>query len=186
MKWMMIAALVAAPVLGSPPDAMTSVCARTPQVRDFLVKAVNRSCELITEADLAGIKRVAVNNRKVAELHVGDFDGLPNLEIVNVVGNQLTTVPAGIFAKNPALKTIVIFDNPLRKLPDDFLEANAALENLHMFDVPLKTLSVSVIARLAAMKHLKVIDLALKLNPAERARLRALFPEKGQVELTFY
>ncbi len=165
--------------------AFTSVCERAAPIRDFVVKTLKKPCTDITEADLSMVKRIAAPRKNITELKLSDLDDLPNLEILNIKFNKLTTLPDGIFSKLPNLKTLVLLGNPIRELPDDFLEANPLLENLHLFFSPFRTISESVFARLEAMQHLRVIDISKTLNPAEAARLRKLFPAGGKVRLTF-
>lgn len=166
--------------------AMVSVCERTAPVRDFLVQTLKSPCENITEADLSNVTRVAVNRKNITAFKVGDFSGLPALEILNIMGNPYTELPEGLFAGLPKLKTIVIFDTQLKHLPDDFLEGLPALENLHLFSNPFRTVSESVFVRLAALKTLKVFDFNDSLLPAEKARARQIFPAGGPVELNFF
>jgi len=173
---------------GREPAAATflPICDRTPPVRDFIVQAVKKACGEITEPDLATIKRVAVPHRGIKEFKVGDFSGLPALEILNILGNPYTELPEGLLAGLNNLKTLVIFGTELKHLPADFLDGMEYLENLHIFDNPFKTISESVFVRLASFRHLKVLDFSDSLNLAEKARLRQLFPVGGPVELTFY
>lgn len=180
---LMLSALASA----SPALAFTSVCDRAEPIKQFLVNTTKRTCEQLTEADLAQIKRIAVPGRKITSLKLSDLADFPNLEILNIKSNKLTSLPEGLLKQLPNLKTLVILGNrELTELPDDFLEGNPKLENLHMFRMGLRTLSESVFARLAAMPNLKVIDADRALNPAERARFEELFPKGGRVELNFY
>ncbi len=177
---------VAAIALSAPAHALTNFCDRTPQIRDYVAGTFRKACADVTEADLETVKRIAVSRRGITALKVTDFDDMPNLEIINLVGNKVSVIPEGIFAKLPNLKTLVLFNNPIRTLPDDFLENNPKLENWHMHVNPIKTISESVFSRLEAMHNFKEIDLPMTLNAPERTRLRKLFPEGGKTSLTFY
>lgn len=162
------------------------VCERTPAVRDFLSKGLEKSCDAITEADLATIKRVAVPDENISLFKVGDFSGLPNLEILNITSNPIVELQEGLFAGLPRLKTLVVFSTKIKQLPDDFLVGLDQLENIHIFDNPFRTISESVFVRLAAIKTMKVLDFNEALFAPEKARLRALYPVGGPVELNFY
>jgi hypothetical protein len=179
--------IAALAVVGQARAAVLAVCDRTPEVRDFIVQTTGRhDCKDVTEADLAQIKRIAVPNKRIAAFKVGDFSGLSAMEILNIKGNPFTQLPEGLFDGLTNLKTLVIFRTQLTRLPDDFLADTPNLENLHIFANPFKTISESVFSRLAADHSLKVLDFNKALNPPEQARLKAMFPTNGTVELNFY
>jgi hypothetical protein len=172
-----------------------SVCDRSAPVRDFIVKTVSaggtgqhdlKACADINEDDLAKLKRVAVPNRKMTTLQAGDFQNLPNLEILNVTGNPITELPYGVFDNLPKLKTLVMFRTKLTQLPDDFLEGMDDLENLHIFANPFTTIPEPVLQRLAAMTHLRVLDFSGALTKETKDRLIQIFPPSTHVELNFY
>src|SRR5688500_13005040 len=75
--------------------AVLNVCERTPAVRDFLTNGTQKSCEAITEADLSTIKRIAVPDENISLFKVGDFSGLPNLEILNITSNPIVELQEG-------------------------------------------------------------------------------------------
>ncbi|MYE87953.1 leucine-rich repeat protein, partial [Candidatus Poribacteria bacterium] len=67
------------------------VSERTPQVRDAIVAAVpgvNSAAE-VTEAHLAAITQLHVNNKSLTSLKAGDFSGLIALTELNLSNNQL-------------------------------------------------------------------------------------------------
>lgn len=167
------------------------VCDRTGAVVRFLESpagegGLGKPCAEITEDDLATLTRVAVPDEDVSAFKVGDFAGLPNLEILNIKGNPFTELPEGLFKGLPKLKTLVIFRTKLRHLPDDFLVGLDQLENLHIFSNPFGSISESVFQRLAAIHTLQVLDFNKALQQPERTRLEQLFPATGLVSLNFY
>jgi Leucine-rich repeat (LRR) protein len=159
------------------------VCTRTPAVKAALEALTSKTCDKIVDADLLTINRVAVNNRNIAEFKVDDFNGLTNLEILNIRSNPFTALPEGLFKPLPHLKTLVIISGQLRNYPDDYLADTPELENIHVFRNPVRSISESVFKRLEAMKNLKVLDVGAELQPAELARLKQMFPENGPVQL---
>ena len=163
-----------------------SVCERTPAVKVFIEQALTKTCDQVTDTDLATLTRIAVPSRAVHEFKVGDFSGLPNLEILNIKGNPITQLPNGIFADLPKLKTLVIFRTQLASLPNDFLYGLDQLENLHIFANPFTTIPASVLETLGELAHLQVLDFNKALATEQQAELRQLFPEGGVVELNFY
>ena len=69
------------------------VCGRTPQVRDVIVAELKIPCEKITKKDLAKIKKLELNSLEIEELRLGDFDGLEQLEELNLSHNKLRIFP---------------------------------------------------------------------------------------------
>lgn len=89
--------LAAAFVLGVP-EAMADVCDRTEQVRDALVTATGvDSCDLVTDAKLATITVLDLNDKGISAFKRGDFEGLDSLIKLKIEGNNLT---AASFPKN--------------------------------------------------------------------------------------
>jgi hypothetical protein len=165
--------------------ALLPVCQRTPAVREFIETALKKTCDTITETDLASIKRVAVGHRNIAKFNAGDFTGLTGLEILNIRSNPYTELPEGLLQDLVRLKTLVIIDTPLRHYPDDFLAANPDIENLHVFRNAVRSISESVFQRLETRTKLKIIDIDATLLQAEKDRLTQLFPANGPVQLNF-
>lgn len=162
------------------------VCERTAPVKAFLEVQLGKTCDLIAEEDLAAVKRVAVPNRQIREFKVGDFSGLPSLEILNIKGNPYTHLPEGLFAGLPNLKTIVIFRTGLVELPTDFLVGLPALENVHVFGNPFTTVSAEIIERLASLENLQVLDFNDNLQQAQKDQITASFdPDRG-VQVNFF
>jgi hypothetical protein len=163
-----------------------SVCERTASVKEFIEQDQGKPCAEITEADLAAIVRVAVPDSDITEFKVGDFSGLPNLEILNVKGNPFTSLPIGVFSGLPKLKTLVIFDTQLASLPYDFLDGMDQLQDLHIFSNPFTEIPWSVWTRLARFEHLVNLDFNDALAESEKHHLQDLFPAGGQAFLNFY
>src|SRR5690348_9321278 len=84
---------------GAAQAATVPVCARTPAVTEFIVAQINedqgahKTCADITDADLASLTRVSVEDQNLTTLKVGDFADLPNLEILNIRSSPYQTLP---------------------------------------------------------------------------------------------
>ena len=59
----------------APAPALQSVCDRTPQVRDALVKLLGKACENIGADDLARVTKLGLSNTGMSSLRSGDFSG---------------------------------------------------------------------------------------------------------------
>jgi hypothetical protein len=166
--------------------AFLPVCERTEPVKKNLEAQLKKTCDLITEADLLTLKRVAVQNAGVKEFKTDDFTGLKNLEILNIRSNPNVELPEGMFKDLGNLKTLVIIANTqMRHFPDDFLADTPLMEHLHVFRLAVRSLSESVLVRLENLKNIQEIDMDDDLPAAEKARLRRIFPENGKVQFIF-
>ena len=166
--------------------AFLPVCDRTTQVKKFIEETARKTCENITETDLATIQRVAVEDGTIKEFKADDFSGLTGLEILNIRSNKYTELPEGLLKDLVNLKTLVIISTTLRHYPDDSLAYNPNIENLHLFRNKVRTISESVLSRIEKMPNLLILDFDDELGQAEKDRLRKDFPLNGKVELTFY
>ena len=124
------------------------VCDRTPQIRDALAAATSReSCAGVTAQDLAGIHALTMFGPRIdpaasgiAALRSGDFQGLVELERLDIIGHPLATLPADVFAGLPKLEQLFLTRNRIMELPDGILEDLAALVFLGLSDNELATL----------------------------------------------
>ncbi len=74
----------------APASALSSVCDRTPQVRDVLVKLLGKACENITAEDLSRVTRLGLSNTGLRSLRTEDFSGMSSLREVDVSSNSFT------------------------------------------------------------------------------------------------
>ena len=115
------------------PAGGRGVCARTPQVRDELVKAANRvaaeqaeldavsSCAQVSAGHLAMTRSLDLRSRGITELAAGDFAGLTQLTVLVLGRNELTSLPAGIFSGMTRLTWVDLSGNRLTSLPPGLL-----------------------------------------------------------------
>ena len=142
---------------------MSLVCGRTPQIRDWIVNAVANvtECSNVTETNLNGItSAMVVHTAGMTELRSGDFDGLTKVEVVNLGGNELTTIPGGIFDEMTKLRDLKLNGNQLRTLPADMIKNNKALRNFGIDGNQLQTLPNGMFAGLSSL-----YDLDARNNP---------------------
>ena len=150
---------VAATAPETTPEPMPepSVCDRTPQIRDWILKMVNKKmvqyekmlvsrCEDVTSSHLAGVfgevstQERLLDDSGITSFKSGDFNGLIHLMRLNLSGNQLTSLPEGIFDKNPHLGHLMLNDNLLTSLPEGIFDENPALDRLELSDNRLTSL----------------------------------------------
>ena len=147
---------LAFPELGG--AVFTSVCDRTPQVRDAIVAAVSgvSNCRNVTEAHLAAITEFDLTYKNITSLKVGDFSGLSSVTLLQLHNNRLSSLPAGVFAGLSALKTIRMHNNQLTTLPDGAFSGLTALTRLELLQNQLRTLTAEGFSGLPALEELEL------------------------------
>ena len=109
-------------------EAVAGVCDRTPEVRNAIVAASPVStCADVTEAHLAAVETLDLNDAGITGLRVDDFDGLISLETLSLMSNRLSRLPSGIFEGLPSLKNLRLDNNQLQNLPDGIFDELTAL-----------------------------------------------------------
>ena len=123
---------------------------RAPAVRDAIVAAVpgvNSDAD-VTEAHLAAITSLSLNNKSLTSLKAGDFYGLKNMGSLYLENNQLTILPEGIFDGLPRLVNLQLEGNQLTALPDGVFDELSSLKTLNLTGNQLATLPGEIFNRL--------------------------------------
>lgn len=100
------------------------VCDRTPQVRDVLSRRYDALLERLIPipcsepalATLASRKSLKLAALGIDALRLDDLLGLAELELVDLRGNRLATLPAGLFRHTPKLRVVDLGENRLPEL----------------------------------------------------------------------
>ena len=121
-------------------SGFVEVCARTPQVRDGIMEAAEKaSCADVTQADVAAIDVLILENKAISSLLAGDFSGLSNLRWLRLENNNLSTLPAGIFNGLSNLIWLDLSKNNLSTLPAGIFNGLSNLEGLWLHGNNLST-----------------------------------------------
>ena len=149
-------------------DGTAGVCGRTAQVRDAIVAAITgvSACAEVTEAHLAGIRRLDLSSQSISSLQSGDFSDLPALETLRLNGNQLTALPADVFAGLSSLRSIVLNGNGLTSLPAGVFSGLSALQAIWLHGNALTSLPSSVFSGLSSLQDLLLNTNKLTSLPA--------------------
>ena len=124
---------------------LTDLCSRTAVVQNEIVASVSgkTDCADITSTDLAGVTELifvgisSFSSLRGSNLKSGDFAGLTGLTLLNLHGNQLTTLPADIFSGLSALTTLTLNNNQLSTLPTEVFSGLTSLTTLNLSNNPL-------------------------------------------------
>ena len=127
--------------------APTDLCSRTTAVKNEIVASVSgkTNCADITPTDLAGVTSLSFvgissfSSLRGSNLKSGDFAGLTGLTLLNLGGNQLTTLPADIFSGLSALTSLRLNNNQLSTLPSGIFAGLTSLTTLNLSNNPLPT-----------------------------------------------
>ena len=119
---------------------LTDLCSRTAVVQNEIVASVSgkTDCADITSTDLAGVTELifvgisSFSSLRGSNLKSGDFAGLTGLTLLNLHGNQLTTLPADIFSGLSALTTLTLNNNQLSTLPTEVFSGLTSLTTLNL------------------------------------------------------
>ena len=157
---------LAFPELGG--AVFTSVCDRTPQVRDAIVAAVSgvSNCRNVTEAHLAAITILDLQRKGITALKAGDFDGLNSLIRLWLRYNELSTLPVDIFDGLTSLTTLYLNSNALTSLPEGIFDGLTELRDLHLSDNALTSLPAGIFDGLAELRLIWLSGNALTSLPA--------------------
>ena len=129
-----------------------SVCDRTPQVRDEIVRQAGaadcgsvylldvkrlelagKGIDRVKVGDFAGLRKLSVldlSRNRLRDLPVGSFDDLANVGYLNLDRNELATLPAGLFVGMWSLGILAIEYNEIAALPEGVFDGPDRLRNL--------------------------------------------------------
>ena len=145
----------------------TGICDRTPQVRHaILAKLPDVSdCAAVTDSDLNRVTYLNLSGRQTTELQAGDFQGLVNLERLDLYNNRLSELPDGVFDSLSNLEYLYLGSNDLTTLPDGVFNGVPKLEWLYLGGNDLTTLPDGVFDGLS-MSTLSLMNNQLTTLPA--------------------
>ena len=125
----------------------TTLCDRTPQVRDAIVAAVPRvsDCNDVTQTHLAsGITSLFLNGQSITTLKADDFAGLTRLVELRLYDNQLSTLPADLFDGLSSLTTLYLNGNQLSSLPKGLFDGLSSLATLYLYGNAVDPLPLTI------------------------------------------
>ena len=151
-----------------PVSAKTTVCDRTPQVRDVIVAAVSSvsDCNNVTEAHLATITSLDLNGGFITALKADDFAGLSSLTTLDLSGNFLSSLPTGIFDELTNLTTLNLsYNSDLNSLPAGIFDELTNLTTLDLTSNQLSSLPAGIFDKLTDLTTLDLTSNQLSSLP---------------------
>ena len=91
---------------------------------------------------LDNLNHLNVHQNKITSLPAGVFDGLGNLEILSLGQNEITEVAAGVFDNLGSLRTLLLTGNRISELPSGAFKGLDSLVSLDLSGNPGATFAV--------------------------------------------
>ncbi len=141
-------------------DSAPSVAlsSRTSAVSSAIVRAIPN---VTTAADVKTghikvIRSLDLSSTSISDLLADDFDGLTNLETLNLYGNNLTLLPSGLFDGLTNLTTLSLESNDLTSIPSAIFDDLTSLITLDLDGNKLTTLPENIFDNLTSLVGLQL------------------------------
>ncbi len=137
-----------------------NICDRTQQVEDAILAEIHKrdntvTCDTVTELHLAEIDgTIFLSDEGITSLKADDFDGLSNLEWLDLDDNDLTNLPEDLFDGLSSLRTLHLNNNGLTTLPEDLFDGLSRLSSLWLNNNDLTTLHEDLFDGLSSLSSL--------------------------------
>lgn len=152
----------------------SGICWRTPQVRDWLVAAVNwerpaTDCSEVTAEDLATgpiLRFLYMGGLGISSLQSWDFAGT-DPTVVNLAENELRELPAGLFSGLPNLSSVQLAFNQLTASVFAALGDVDGLRSLDLGFNPLEEIPADAFVAMPRLQVLSLVAVGLRSLTAE-------------------
>ena len=164
-----------------------SVCDRTPQVRDTIMKKIVRidpgiECddEDLTPLLLSEIKILNLHGKRITSLKAGDFSGLSALTYLSLSYNNLSSLVPDTFSGLFALTHLDLYNNRIGSLVPGTFSGLDSLTRLQLDRNNIESLPDIFFSNLRSLQTLEI-----RSNPLDeqtKSRLRTFFQRDGRSE----
>ena len=159
-------------------DPGDGICDRTQQVQDAIIAKLNEGldtpevtdCAEVTAEDLSGITgAMELSIEEIPALKSGDFEGISNLNSLQMIDSGLETLPEDIFDGLTALHSLFIIGNDdLGALPENIFDGLTGLTNLHVSgNAALSELPEGIFDGLTSLGFLHLAENSLTTLPED-------------------
>ena len=106
---------------------------RTQKVVDAILSIFSSDCSAVTSTHLAAVSSLAITNKSLSSLQSDDFEGLSELETLDLFQNDLTDLPEGVLDGLTSLEILRLNNNSaLGALPPEVFDGLSSLEELYL------------------------------------------------------
>ena len=165
------------------------VCDRTTSIRDAIVNMIPSAydCAEVTDEQLAAITgALRLRDKGISVLQAGDFDGLSNLNFLDLQHNSLKSLPQGVFDDLTRMNRLRLNNNQLTELSPGIFTGLTGLENLHLGSNNLATVPATLLANNANLVFMSLFSNGLTELPADlfdgRTSLKELDLRKNRLK----
>ena len=114
--------------------AESGICTRQVHVRIAILNALTgvSECQKVTDAHLASVNRINLNGKGIWFFEPGDFDGLSNLETLELQNNLLSSFSSNFFDPLTNLTSLNLDNNRIYSLPGGIFDPLTNLTSLNL------------------------------------------------------
>ena len=124
-------------------------------------------CADVTDVHLAAITGdLRLRDKGISVLQAGDFDGLSNLDVLDLQHNSLKSLPQGVFDDLTKMNRLRLNNNQLTELSPDIFADLTGLENLHLGNNKLTTVPANLLANNTKLVFISLYNNGLTELPA--------------------
>lgn len=145
-----------------------SVCQRSKSVVDALVNETHKSCDLITDQDLAKIFGLDIVVADEMSLQSSDLRGLTGMENILFRYNASTPFPEGMLKNLPALRELFITAKTYRVLTKNIYQGSSATDlTLEIEDANLSAFPIEIFSNISENTEIDFMDDQVTRLPAQ-------------------
>ena len=128
---------------------------------------VQNICERLNALTFNGITTCNLSSKGITSLNPGDFDGLSNVQHLDLEYNELSSLPEDIFNGLSSLTRISLNNNNLSSLPEDIFDGLSNLLYIYLNENKLSSLPEDIFDGLSYLRMIYLNDNELSSLPED-------------------
>ena len=141
---------------------------RNPIIKQALLQKVSaNSWDDVTPNMLLGIKRLRLANSEIESISKKDLDGLTEMILLWLQGNQLSELPEGLLDELPKLKYFYAHKNNIASIPEGFFNHNPEIRKIYLQRNQLDSLPENTFSSFENLKTLRLHQNQLTHFPSD-------------------
>jgi hypothetical protein len=152
---------------GFAPPPFVPVCQRSAPVRLALERELGQGCAALGPDELVRVTRLILSGQRLSRLAPGDFSGLSELTILELMDNPLAELAPGTFDGLWKLRSLNFQGCRLRTLPGKLFAQLGSLRDLYLNHNRLEVLPADAFVGLSALGFLSLDHNRLRALPED-------------------